>query len=224
VPSDEALSVTDDPKRIVAAGYDACGARYSAARAHDPSPEIERLLETVSLDATVLDIGCGAGVPVTSALARVCRVVGVDISSVQIEQARLNIPQATFMLGDIMTMEFAPRTFDAVVSFYTLFHLPREEHRTLLERIALWLRPGGHLLATVANSSHPGYTEPDFFGATMYWSHFEQSWYASTLRELGFRVLDQGVLGHGYRGVPGLPPERHPVVFARLEPSEGSAA
>jgi SAM-dependent methyltransferase len=175
-------------------------------------------------EATVLDIGCGAGVPVTSALARRCKVVGVDVSWVQIEQARLNAPQATFMLGDIMAMEFAPESLDAVVSFYTLFHLPREEHRHLLERIAVWLRPGGHLLITVANSSHPGYTEPDFFGVTMYWSHFEQSWYSSALRELGFEVLAEGVLGHGYRGVPGLPPERHPVVFARLERQQGSAA
>ena len=216
--------MTDNSKHIVASGYDACGVRYSAVRADDPSPEIERLLETLPSDATVLDIGCGAGVPVTSALARVCKVVGVDISSVQIEQARLNIPQATFMLGDIMTMEFAPRTFDAVVLFYTLFHLPRQEHRSLLERIALWLRPGGHLLATVANSSHSGYTEPEFFGVTMYWSHFKQSWYSSALRELGFQVLAEGVIGHGYRGGPGLPLERHPVFFARLEHREKSAA
>ncbi len=207
----------DDSKHIVASGYDACGVRYSTARAHDPSPEIERIIETISPGDTVLDIGCGAGVPVTSALARVCSVVGVDISPVQIEQARRNVPQATFHIGDIMTMEFAPQTFDAIVSFYSLFHLPREEHRPLLERIALWLRPHGHLLATVANSSHPGYTEPDFFGARMYWSHFEQSWYSSVLSELGFDLLAEGAIGHGYRGVPGLPPERHPIVFARLE-------
>ncbi len=216
--------MTDNPKHIVASGYDACGRRYSAARAHDPSPELQQFLETVSPGAAVLDIGCGAGVPVTSALARVCKVVGVDISSLQIEQARRNVPRATFMLGDIMGMEFAPQTFDAVVSFYTLFHLPREEHRPLLERIAVWLRPGGHLLITVASSSHSGYTESDVFGVTMYWSHFERSWYSSALRDLGFEVLAEGVLGHGYRGVPGLPPERHPVVFARLERSGRSAA
>ena len=216
--------VTVDPKEIVASGYDACGARYSAARAHDSSPEIERFLDAVPQEARVLDIGCGAGIPVTSALAQVYKVVGVDSSAAQIAQARLNVPRAEFMLGDIMTADFSPRTFDAVVSFYTLFHLPREEHRPLLERIALWLRPGGHLLITVANSDKAGYTEPDFFGVTMYWSHFERSWYSSVLRELGFGILDEGVLGHGYRGVPGLLPERHPFVFARLEHVGNSAA
>ena len=104
-----------------------------------------------------------------------------------------------------------------VVSFYALIHLPREEHRPLLERVAQWLRPDGHLLATLASSGHPGYTNPDFFGANMYWSHFEPSWYSSALRELGFKILEEGVLGHGYGDDLNRPQERHRSVFARLE-------
>ena len=38
------------PKQIVTAGYDACGERYNAARAHDPSPELELLLEVLADD------------------------------------------------------------------------------------------------------------------------------------------------------------------------------
>jgi SAM-dependent methyltransferase len=204
-----------DPKQIVTAGYDTCGPRYNAARARDPSPELQRLLGVLAPGAGVLDIGCGGGVPVTAALARRASVTGVDISTVQIEEARKRLPDVRVIVGDIMSQEFEPASFDAVVSFYTLFHLPREEHRPLLERVARWLRPGGHLLATVASSDRPGYTEPDFFGVSMYWSHFEPAWYASVLNELGFEVLERGVLGHGYRDVAGLPPERHPVVFAR---------
>jgi cyclopropane fatty-acyl-phospholipid synthase-like methyltransferase len=204
------------PKQIVAAGYDEGGFRYSAARAEATSPALASLLEVLPAGATVLDIGCGAGVPVTAALARVADVVGVDISPVQLEQARRNVPQARFILGDIMATEFSPQSFDAVVAFYALFHVPREEHRALLERISTWLRPAGHFLATLAGTSHPGYTEPDFFGATMYWSYFAADWYLDVLRALGFDVLAAGVVGHGYRPAPGLPPEQHPYVFARL--------
>jgi len=161
-------------------------------------------------------------VPVTSALAQHASVVGVDISEVQVEQARSRVPKATILHGDIMTQSFEPSSFDGVVSLYTLFHLPREEHRPLLERVARWLSPGGHLLATVANSDHPGYTEDDFFGATMYWSHFESKWYEDVLRDLEFSILHRGVKGHGYRSVPGLPAERHPLIFARLEHGKSS--
>ena len=112
-----------------------------------------------------------------------------------------------------MSLEFEAASFDAVVAYYTLFHLPREEHRPLLERIATWLRPGGYLLATVARGGHAGYTEPDFFGAEMYWSHFHQDWYAEALRDLGLEILASGTLGGGGHetGV-----EHHPILLARL--------
>jgi SAM-dependent methyltransferase len=205
-----------DPKRIVTDGYERCGPRYNAARGGDPSPELTRLLEVLPDGARTLDIGCGGGIPVTAALARHGTAVGVDISAGQIEQARRQVPEATFVHADIMDHPFEPSSFDAVVCFYALFHVPREEQAPLLRRIGRWLRPGGYLLATITNHGHPGYTEPDFFGATMYWSHFDSDWYERTLRDLGFEIIERGVLGHGYRDISGLPPERHPVIFARL--------
>ena len=210
----------EDPKQIVSYGYDLCGSAYNEARAHDPSPELGLLIEALPSRGRVLDIGCGGGVPVAATLAQYASVVGVDISLAQVEQARSRVPEATIIHGDISEQRFDPSSFDGVVSLYTLFHLPREQHRALLERIAGWLRPGGHLLVTLAESAHSGYTEEDFFGATMYWSHFEPEWYEATLRDLGFAVLRRGAMGHGYTDLLSLPPERHPIVFARLEAQE----
>ena len=215
-----ALSMIENPKQIVSRGYDLCGRAYTEARADDPSPELGLLIEALPSGGRVLDLGCGGGVPVAATLVQHASVVGVDISSVQVEQARSRVPEATILHGDIMEQRFDARSFDGVVSLYTLFHLPREQHRLLLQRIAGWLRPGGHLLVTLAESTHPGYTEEGFFGATMYWSHFEPEWYEAALRDLGFAILHRGVVGHGYTSSPSLPPERHPVVFARLERQE----
>jgi SAM-dependent methyltransferase len=214
--------MTRNPKQIVSHGYDLCGLAYNEARANDVSPELAMLINVLPQRARVLDIGCGGGVPVTSTLARHASVIGVDISAAQVEQARDRVPEATVVRGDIMEQSFEPSSFDGVVSFYALFHLPREQHRPLLERVARWLSPGGHLLATVTDDGHPGYTEGDFFGSTMYWSHFESEWYELVLRELGFSVLHRGVMGHGYTNKPGVPEERHPVIFARLEPEQSS--
>ena len=33
--------------------------------------------------------------------------------------------------------------FDAICAFYSITHVPREQHALLLRRIASWLRPGG---------------------------------------------------------------------------------
>ncbi len=208
-----------DPKRIVTTGYDRCARAFAAARAGDSSAELALLTERLPAQARCLDVGCGAGEPVTAALARLGTVVGVDISAAQIQLARQNVPTAQLIHGDIMAQEFGDDAFDAVVAFYALFHLPRDEQRELLGRFARWVRPGGFVLATLPGSAHPGYTEPDFFGVTMYWSQHEASWYAARLVELGFEILHMEEVGHGYLDEANLPPERHSVVLGRLRES-----
>lgn len=204
-----------DPKEVVAAGYDACGARYTAARSSGSVALIQRLLGSLPARPRVLDVGCGAGIPVAALLARHADVTGVDLSEGQVREARRRVPAARFVTGDVLEQDFEPASFDAIVALYVLFHLPREEHAALLRLFRRWLRPEGTLLATLTDVAHPGYTRPDFFGVPMYWSHFDAPWYLAGLRELGFSVVDSGALGHGYGGDARLPEERHPFVLAR---------
>ena len=122
--------------------------------------------------ARVLDLGCGAGVPIARRLAAYgCDVVGVDLSAAQLALASVQAPGASFVRGNMRSCAFAPASFDAVVSFYAIFHIPRVEHEALFRRIASWLRPGGYLLASVGRTDNDDYTE-EFFGVEMFWSHF----------------------------------------------------
>jgi len=167
--------------------------------------------------AAVLDIGCGAGVPIARTLAERFCVTGVDISSEMVSRAMVNVPEATFILGDIMSVEFPPYHFDAVVAYYTIFHLPREEHPELIRRIYAWLKPGGYLQATLTRYSEAPYTEDDFFGVTMYWSNYGIKDYERILTEVGFTILVSTVIGHGYRESDAIPSERHPFILARKD-------
>jgi ubiquinone/menaquinone biosynthesis C-methylase UbiE len=196
-----------DPKELVRTGYDACGLRYNRSREIEPCPELDILIESLPAKAEVLDIGCGGGRPITTVLARHASITGVDISSVQIAEARKVLPDARLIAGDIVALDFDDASFDAIVSFYTLIHLPRDEHQPLLERIARWLKPRGYLLITVGRTDTPSYTERDFYGVTMFWSHFDTSWYRAAVESLGLEVLQQGVVG--------LPSEHHPILLAR---------
>jgi SAM-dependent methyltransferase len=56
--------------------------------------------------AVQLDLGCGAGVPVTQWLARRFLVMGVDVSASQVELGREHVPQATFMQASMTTVAF----------------------------------------------------------------------------------------------------------------------
>ena len=100
----------------------------------------------VPSNADVLELGCGAGVPGTELLSSRCRnVIANDISSAQIELAksRVGATNVDFSQEDMTKLEFEPGSFDAVVAFYSIIHLPREEQAILFQNIYSWLRYGG---------------------------------------------------------------------------------
>jgi SAM-dependent methyltransferase len=202
-----------DYKALVQQGYDVCAAAYEHARRKESIPQLEWLIQCLSRGVRVLDIGCGSGVPVAQALAQRFRVTGVDISGEQIRRARLNVSNGEFIHGDIMAVDFPPAQFDAVVAFFSIFHLPREAHPELLRRMACWLKPNGYLMITASRVSEEAYTEDDFFDVTMYWSNYGLEDYQKMLAEAGFRLIEMVTIG--------TPPDQHPLMFAQLGGAEG---
>jgi SAM-dependent methyltransferase len=113
----------------------------------------------------------------------------VDISAGQLELAGTNAPAATFVRADMTEVAFAPRSFDAVVAFWTLIHVRRELHAGILGRIHDWLRPGGFLAGTFGSGDNPAQVEERFHGAPMYWSHFDAVTNRRLFREAGFELV-----------------------------------
>jgi cyclopropane fatty-acyl-phospholipid synthase-like methyltransferase len=183
--------MTVDPSEIVQAGYDRVAARYRALE-HDsarwPRAEwIEALTKGLRPGAAVLDLGCAAGVPVAAELASRYRVTGVDISPEHIQQATRNVPDAEFVCSDALTATFPAGHFDAIISLYTFDHIPRDKHRTLLERLSTWLRPGGLLLLSIEDLDEPG-TVAEWLGVDMYFSMFGADATRQLVRQAGFDI------------------------------------
>ena len=141
----------------------------------------------------------------TARLAEGRRLTGVDISPEQVERARRNVPNATFIAADMTALDLEPGSFDAVVAFYAFTHVPREELPGLLARIHDWLRPGGLLIATMGVEDDPGTVEPDWLGVEMYFSHFSARRNRRVVEEAGFQVDEAEV-----RAEPG---DRHGTRF-----------
>jgi ubiquinone/menaquinone biosynthesis C-methylase UbiE len=184
-------------KRIVEQGYDQIAERYSALAAQERSDERARytdlIVRSLPEGAAVLELGCGAGRPTTQALVARFALTGVDLSAHSVELARANVPNATFLQADMTALEFEPACFDAVVAFFSIIHVPREEQPGLLAKIARWLRPGGLFVATMgANATENGYEE-DWLGAPMYWSHFDAETNRRLVEEAGL-VIESATL------------------------------
>lgn len=202
-----------DYKALVKAGYDHCASNYAEQRDTVAPQELRFITERLGPESTILEVGCGAGIPVAKHLSVDYSVTGVDISSRMIGLAQTNVPTAHFVESDIMAAEFPTANFDAIVSFYALFHLPRQEHEDLFHHFANWLKPGGLLLVSLARKDDgPGYTEDDFHGVTMYWSNFGLEVYRDIVKRAGFRIEQEGIVGHGYNDSE--PSEEiHPFIF-----------
>ncbi len=197
-----------DYKDVVRRGYDNCAVAYHESRSAESGAELQALTARLVDGDAVLDIGCGAGVPIAKSLAYRYRVTGVDISPEMVRRARRNAPTATFLCVDVTSVRLPPSSFDAAVALYSVFHLPREEHPRLFEKVHGWLKPGGYLLCTLSHHSEEGYTEQDFYGATMYWSNYSLDEYVDILAEVGFELLETRSVGCE-RG------EDYPLVLAR---------
>ena len=178
-------------KETVRDGYDAIANQYLETRTKKSSDValLDDFSKHLPADAKVLDAGCGAGVPVAKILNERFDVTGVDFSEKQIELARMNVPGATFLCQDMTQLDFPAQSFDGICSFYAIIHIPREEHRGLLENFYRMLKPGGAALLCLGAEDLLDDIEEGFHGSRMYWSHYDEVTYESMLTEIGFDII-----------------------------------
>jgi SAM-dependent methyltransferase len=146
------------------------------------------LLAVLPARAVAVELGCGNGTDETRELALRSRLTAVDLSEEQLRRARERVPEATFVQGDVTTIEFEPGSLDAVAAFYVFNHVPRELLPSVFERIRSWLRPGGHLLATLGAGDTEAW-QGEWLGVPMFFSSFPPETNARLLREAGFGLV-----------------------------------
>jgi SAM-dependent methyltransferase len=104
--------------------------------------------------ATVLDLGCGTGVPISQALIeREFNVYGVDASARMIAAFRTRFPTVPVECAAVEDSDFFGRTFDGVVAWGLLFLLDAEVQRRLIAKVASVLPSGGRFLFTAPSQN-----------------------------------------------------------------------
>lgn len=127
---------------------------------------LRRIAQAVSLGSgtTLIDLGCGRGGPgLWVARETSASLVGIDLSSVGIEQASRRVKEfnvegrAQFEVSDLTALRFANHTFDAAMSVDVLWMVP--DKQAALREIARVLRPQARFAFTNwdRDLSPPGY-------------------------------------------------------------------
>lgn len=188
----------DDYRAVVRAGYDEVAARYLAERPTDGADValLEDFLGRLPATARVLDAGCGAGVPVTSCmLNRGYPTVGLDISIAQLVLAQDRVAAANAVQGDLTVLPSRDAAFGAVVSYYAVIHVPREDHPSVFAEVCRVLKPGGWTLLCLGARDNAGDHDPEsWLGAPMFWSHYDAPTNVRLVREAGLEVVDDRVI------------------------------
>lgn len=189
------------------ADYDAIAQIYLANRARLKSAKyVQKLLRTLPKRATVLDLGCGAGVPVDNLLMKAGHlVIGMDISPEQIKLARKNCPGGEYVVGDIMALQKGDYQVDAIISLYTWFHLPRNKQQERLGVIASFLPQGGQLLITMGDYPFEGHHT--LHGARVWVSQYGTAKNRQMIERVGFKIIFDELDQSGG--------ERHQIIMAQ---------
>ena len=101
--------------------------------------------------------GCGVGAYVEHLVPHAGRVVGLDIETERVCEARQRLEQAhlraDFLSGAGEDLPFSDRSFDLVLSHEVLEHV--QDDRAAIREMVRVLRPGGRLVLFCPNRGYP---------------------------------------------------------------------
>ena len=186
--------VIKDIFKIVEESYDKMGERYHNFRDNEKfKGELQKFVELLPKSSQVLDAGCGVGIPVSQFLVKEgFNVTGVDISKKLIDLAKENVPEANFYQKNILKLDYQEGSFDGIICVYTLWHIPRVNHSSIIENFHRMLNNSGILVINTGMHGSEGMS--DFFGEPMLWSNNNPSKTFESVKKAGFEILFEGSL------------------------------
>ncbi len=157
-----------------------------------PQPAFVALAEAGRITGKVLDVGCGTGENALFLCQRGLDVLGLDLSSVAVAQARMKAQAlgvvARFVVGNALDLLSLEETFDTVIDSGLLHILSDADRARLVVGLHAVLRPGGylHLMAFNEHATWPG---PRRLTQAEIRTTFEQGWEVEAISPSRFETV-----------------------------------
>lgn len=129
-------------------GWESIAERFTAVRSDIGASLVRSWAQDhLPTAGSVIDVGCGSGVPITHALIEDgFEAFAIDASPALIAAFRRRFPQVQAACEAAQDSAFFHRTFDGAVSIGLLFLLQEVDQGEVICRVARSLRPGGRFL------------------------------------------------------------------------------
>ncbi|HEX6510414.1 MAG TPA: class I SAM-dependent methyltransferase [Chloroflexota bacterium] len=156
---------------------------------------------------TILDVGCGDGIPVDEYLVNQGFALnGIDISERKIELARNNIPDGFYEVKDMLALREGEYCVDGVISLRAMLHVPHKSYHALLRKFASFMSNGGAVLLVLRPDEWGG-AEEVFRSNAESGSQDGAENNTESLEGAGFTII--------VNEIDGPADEKHQIVLAR---------
>ncbi len=132
-------------------GYEAVASEFIRLRerAGVGTEVVRKWARSLRRGGTILDLGCGTGVPVSQVLiSEGFAVYGIDASPTLAAEFHRRFPDAPLACEPVECSRFFERKFDGVVAIGLLFLLPATTQRATIHKVGRALTSGGRFLFT----------------------------------------------------------------------------
>lgn len=148
---------------------------------------LDQFLQLLPAPATVLDLGCGSGLPIGRYLAdRGVSVTGVDSAPEMTALFARNLPGHATRVSDMRGLDLGQR-FNGLIAWDSVFHLSHDHQRAMFGAFAAHALPGAALMFT----SGPAFGEAigALEGEPLYHASLDPEEYRDLLKRRGFEAV-----------------------------------
>lgn len=160
-------------------------------------PHLDKLVQDLPPQARILDIGCGNGTYLEYLHNQgFRRLLGIDVSSVMIEEAKKKVPTYMVLLKDFHNLSSLSDKYDAAYAIFSLLYTNKTAFKNILKDVHNLLNPSGRFFLTMVEGGKTGLEEEQFVSQesgteqkqTVYLSYYSKDELIGCLADAGFNI------------------------------------
>ena len=138
----------------------------------------------------VLDLGCGSGIQSKTLSEAGLEVTGIDFAETMIEEAKKKVPNAEFLMMDILNLDFPLEHFDGVYARASLLHIPKNKIRQVLNSLHKIIKRNGIMYVALKEGEGERDVYDEGFGVSRFFAFYKENEFKKLLEKANFQIIE----------------------------------